>query len=547
MPRENRATDRWCRCQAAHLRGTNTCPPLLLCSTQSPDETRVGRSSDRHFMKLMSIVTAALFLALPPALYASDQTKPNVVFILADDMRWNVMSCAGNAVLKTPALDRLATSGTRFANMFVTTSICAVSRASILTGQYARRHGVNDFATRIPNLDATYPMLLQRSGYYVGFVGKWGIAADDRDYFNTCASAFDFWAGEMGQTAYCHERTFNSITDNDAASRTQSLCSCPVVAQHGQGCGPNGPHPAFKDPVHAETEFVPAKIRSFLDQRDPRKPFCLSVSLKAPHGPWQGYAPQFAEDFKGMDIPRPGNVSRAEAERRPAFLRQSLAAPRGFDLANDPEQRNEMFRLYYRLIEGLDSCVGKILHELQSRGLADNTVVIFTSDNGLFAGEHGFSGKWFMHEESLRVPLIIYDPRVPATQRGQTAAGIALNIDIAPTVLSLAGLPAPATMQGKNLLPALRTPDVLLHEEFFYEHLYRHGTKPPDRIEPSAGVRTRDWKYINWVDQTGPGREQLYHLRDDPLEMKDLAADPLHQQQLDQLRKQCQDYRTDLR
>ena len=473
--------------------------------------------------------------------------KPNIVFILADDMRWDAMSCAGNPVLKTPALDRLAAGGTRFANMFVTTSICAVSRSSILTGQYARRHGVNDFATPIGNLDATYPMLLRGGGYYVGFIGKWGIAAASREYFQKCAATFDFWAGDMGQSSYWHERTCNYVTNNGTTARTNFFCSCPPAARRADGCGPNGPHPALKDPVHAETEFMPAKIRSFLDQRDPAKPFCLSVSLKAPHGPWRGYAPQFAKDFTGVDIPGRGNVSLAEALRQPTFLRQSLEAPRGLQLVKNPEQRNELLHQYYRLIEGLDSCVSGILQELQQRGLADNTVIVFTSDNGHFAAEHGFFGKWFMHEESLRVPLLICDPRVPAAHRGQTATGLALNIDIAPTLLSLAGLPTPAVMQGQSLLPVLRAPEASIHSEFFYEHLYHHAPKPPNHIEPSEGIRTLDWKYISWLDQTGPDREELYNLHDDPLEMKNLVTDPSHQQQLDQLRKRCLSYRQELK
>ena len=298
----------------------------------------------------------------------------------------------------------------------------------------------------------------------------------------------------MGQTSYWHERTCNYVTNNGTTARTNFFCSCPPQGRKGDGCGPNGPNPALKDPVHAETEFVPAKIRSFLDQRDPAKPFCLSVSLKAPHGPWQGYAPRFANDFDGMDIPRRGNVTLEEALRQPEFLRQSLEAPRGLQLVKSPEQRNKLLHQYYRLIEGLDSCVGGIFQELQQRGLADNTVIVFTSDNGHFAAEHGFFGKWFMHEESLRVPLIIFDPRVPAKQRGQTATGMALNIDIAPTILELAGLPAPAAMQGQSLLPVIRTPDAPLHAGFFYEHLYRHDPKPPNHIEPSEGVRTLNWK-----------------------------------------------------
>jgi arylsulfatase A-like enzyme len=246
-------------------------------------------------------------------------------------------------------------------------------------------------------------------------------------------------------------------------------------------------------------------------------------------------------------MPRRDNVTPAEAQRQPAFLRVSLESDHGLEMAVKPEHRNRWLRQYYRLIEGIDDCVGTLLRELQKRGLADSTVIVFSSDNGHFSGEHGFFGKWFMHEESLRVPLIVCDPRAPSAQRGQTAAALALNIDIAPTILELAGLSAPSAMQGKSLLPVTRAPDAPLRELFFYEHLYPHAPKPPKHIEPSEGVRTRDWKYILWVDQTGPAREELYNLRDDPFEMKNLAANPSHQSQLLELRKKYLGYRKELK
>jgi len=495
-------------------------------------------------MKTILSLLCALCVLCGPSSAAS---KPNIVFILADDLRWDAMSCAGHPLLKTPNLDRLAAGGTRFANAFVTTSICAVSRASILTGQYARRHGVHDFQKPIGDLKATYPVMLRASGYYTGFIGKWGTAQSNRDYFQQCAAAFDFWAGDMIQTAYWHERACNYITNDGTGSRTNFFCSCPPQGRKGDGCGPLGPNPALKNPIHAETEFVPAKLRSFLDQRDAAKPFCLSVSLKAPHGPWQGYAPRFANDFEGADIPRRANVTPEEALRQPEFLRRSLESERGLQLARNPGERNKLFRQYYRLIEGLDFCVGEALKELDRRGLAGNTVVVFTSDNGHFAGEHGFFGKWFMHEESLRVPLLVFDPRAPARQRGQVSDAMALNLDIAPTLLELAGLRAPEAMQGRSLLPLLRDPKQPGRDAFFYEHLYTHAPKPPRHIEPCEGVRERDWKYIVWLDQTGAAREELYDLRADPLETKNLAAAPSAAAKLAELRRKHETFRESLK
>jgi arylsulfatase A-like enzyme len=484
---------------------------------------------------------ASLLFALSTAWPTTGASRPNIVVLLADDMRWDAMSCVGHPFLKTPNLDRLAAGGTRFENAFVTTSICCVSRASILTGQYARRHGVHDFKTPVENLDSMYPMLLRRGGYYTGFIGKWGIAAASGAYFQRCAAAFDFWAGDLGQTSYWHERTCNYLTNNGTSGRTNFFCSCPQPARRGEGCGPNGPHPSLKNPIHAETEFVPAKIQSFLDQRETTKPFCLSVSFKASHAPWRGYAPRFDNHFQGIAVPRRGNVTLAEAMRQPEFLRRSLESERGLRFVTNAAARNQLFHQYYRLIEGLDFCVGQLLKELQARGVATNTVILFTSDNGHFAGEHGFFGKWFMHEESLRVPMLLYDPRAPAGQYGQRSDAMTLNIDFAPTILELAGLPVPATMQGRSLLPLLRDPRESWRNEFFYEHLYEHGPKPPLHIEPCEGVRTRDWKYFVWLNQSGPTREELYDLRADPLETKNLAAEPAAAANLEELRRRHAD------
>ena len=501
----------------------------------------------------LSGLSVAMLLVAPSAARAAEvaasAVRPNIVVIVADDLRWDALGCAGHPLLKTPQIDRLAAEGTRFTEAFVTTAICCVSRASILTGQYARRHGVNDFQKPIANLAMIYPVMLQQAGYYTGFIGKWGVAAHDNppEYFQRCAGAFDYWAGDIKQTAYWHERTCNYLTNNGTTERTRFFCSCPPQGRTSDGCGRAGPNPALKDPVHAETEFVPAKIRSFLDQRDLAKPFCLSVSLKAPHGPWQGYAPRFENDFQGVDIPRRGNVTLQEALRQPDFLRSSLESGHGLNLVKNADERNREFAQYYRLIEGVDFCVGEIRKELEQRGLTGNTVILFSSDNGHFAGEHGFFGKWLMHEESMRVPLIICDPRLAAARHGQVSPALALNIDIAPTVLELAGQETPAAMQGRSLLPLLRDPETPWRKDFFYEHLFRNSPVPPDRIEPCEGVRTQDWKYIVWIDQTGPAREELYDLRHDPLEMNNLAAEAASREPLELLRRQHAEYSTTLK
>ena len=196
-------------------------------------------------------------------------------------------------------------------------------------------------------------------------------------------------------------------------------------------------------------------------------------------------------------------------------------------------------RDYYRLLNGMDQSVGDIINELKERGLYDNTVVIFYSDNGQFMWEHGFKGKWLMYEESLRVPGFIFDPR--HVKKKEHSGEMVLNIDLAPTILALAGLDIPPHMDGKSLLPLLENPELPFREEFFYEHLYRH-LEDYLHIERSEGIRTREWAYIHYKDQEGPQSEELYNISADPLQMNDLSNEQGSAKVLSQLREQKRDY-----
>jgi arylsulfatase A-like enzyme len=497
------------------------------------------------------LAAAVICMVAPPSRAASkspDPGRPNIVFLLADDLRVGSMGFDGHPEVKTPNLDKLAKRGMVFTNSFVTTPICAGSRASILTGQYARRHGVNDFQTPLPDLGQTYASLLRGAGYFTGFIGKWGVDADRREYLQEAARTFDFWAGDADQAIYWHERGCQYVTNNGTAGHVP--CDCPPEVRKAEGVLDGGPHPLLKDPVHLETEVIPAKVRQFLDQRDPEKPFNLSVSFKAPHGPFGGFAREFAQRFEGTLMPLGATANPEEAARQPDFLRHSLEAPRGWEMAHDQglqSNTQKMLREYHRLVEGLDKGVGEILAELDRRGLAENTVVIFTSDNGHLHGEHGFFGKWLLYEESLRVPLLIADPRLPAKDRGRVSDVLVLNIDLAPTMLALGGVPVPPTMQGLSLVPLLSDPSLALRDSFFCEHLYEHDvTSPVFHIVPSEGLRTKDWKYIRYVKNPGPEGEQLFDLAADPLETKNLIADPGASEQLNRLRKEYELLRIEL-
>jgi len=485
-----------------------------------------------------------LFFVIPLCLSCDRPEPVNILFIYTDDQRWDALGYAGNPVIQTPTLDALAAQGTYFDNAFVTTSICCVSRASALTGQYAHSHGVRDFFTTI-DLETTYPYHLKNGGYYTGFIGKWGTKETDTSYFMKAADLFDFWAGSMGQSNYWHERTCNFVQNNGTSEKHQFFCDCPPDARGKQGEEIRTGKANMKDPVHQETYVMPLKVSNFLDQRDQEKPFCLSISYKTPHGPWSDYDEPFRDLYEGMTLPVAASVDVEDAMGRPEFIKRSLNGIRELERlrsAHDIDgSLHRRMRQYYRLISGMDHSVGLIMNELKHRGLDQNTVVIFYSDNGHFLDEHGFQGKWLMYEESLRVPGFIYDPR--NTSQGVRSAEMVLNIDLAPTMLELAGLEVPDYMEGKSLLPLLKEPDKTFREDFLYEHHYRHY-KDYEHIERTEGIRSREWSYIHYIDREGAGSEELYNIIEDPLQMNDLSEDPSSTDRLDDLRKRCMDLLT---
>jgi arylsulfatase A-like enzyme len=462
------------------------------------------------------------------------QQAPNIVFLLSDDQRWDAVGYAGNPVIQTPHLDQLAENATVFNNAFITTSICMASRASILTGQYVRTHGVNDFFTVFTDeqMAETYPVLLRKAGYYTGFINKWGIG-DSVENTNLAAGYFDFWAGVAHQSNFWHERDCNFVLHDGITDKTNNICDCPPD-RHGRA-GPevrHGKH-TLKDPIHLETEIIPMKVRQFLESRDTNKPFCLSISLKSPHNPYD-YDPIFTDYYVDVPMPLRPNVS-LEAALAKGHARNSLAANQylnGVRQAEDVDgYLQNRIRDYYRLISGMDHAIGELLAALREAGVTDNTIIVFTSDNGYLLGEHGLGAKWLPYEESIRVPFLIYDPRSPVRQ--QSSEHI-LNIDVAPTLLELAGLDVPAGMEGKSLLPLLENPSPKqpFREEWFYEHLYDAG----GRIEPTEAIIRRDFKYIHFANHSDAASEELFNLENDPYELINLAQCPEHKPILNEMR-----------
>ena len=438
--------------------------------------------------------------------------RPNFIFLLGDDLAQSEVGCYGNPLIQTPSIDRMAAEGVLFENAFVTTSICAPNRACILAGQHQRTTGIKDFAKPFTpeQIDRTYPLLLKQAGYRIGFIGKWGVGASARN-LALPASRFDYWQGFPGQGSYWYEI--------DGEKRH-------------------------------EVDVVPMRTREFLEGRLADQPFCLSISFKAPHGPYE-WAPAFDDLYTGESLPPlPPTCTREAYEALPEFLRNSLNG-KSLKLGPDgwvPERNLEGMRGKiagaWRMVTGLDLCVGRIRETLREKGLADNTILILTGDNGYFHFERGLTGKWLMYEPSIRVPLILYDPRAPQSQRGRRLEPMALTIDVAPTILSLASLSADPGMQGMSLMRLLDNPQAPWREDWFYEHTYETNPKKPS-IAKSEGVRTERWKYIRYLDMT-PHVEELYDLQADPQELRNLAADPECRDVLEDLRKRYQQYRKDL-
>ena len=475
--------------------------------------------------------------------------RPNIIFLLTDDQRWDALGCFGTSVIETPELDRLASEGVRFTNAFVTTSICAVSRASILSGQYARRHGIDDFSKMFSDeaLSQTYPALFREHGYYTGFIGKWGVGANELKNLTKASTIFDYWAGASHQSNYWHERTCRYVTDNGIDGKANNVCTCPADARGVAGCEVRIGRANLRDPVHLTTDIIPQKVAQFLDARDTQKPFCLSISFKAPHGPTCDFPPTLRKLYADDLMTLPATATLADADTLPVFLRASLESDRGRRWAMRRGRKQvlqENLRQYDRLITGVDRAVGRIRRLLAEHKLAENTVIVFTSDNGHFFGEHGLFGKWLMYEESIRVPLIIVDPRLPAHAVGRTCDAMALNIDFAPTMLDLAAIAVPQAMQGKSLVPLVHDPSAPLRDGWFYEHHFTLGA--PRKIERSEGVRTARWKYIRYIDQR-PICEQLFDLWSDPTERHDLAGDADYAHILDDLRGQWETFSVSLK
>jgi arylsulfatase len=412
-----------------------------------------------------------------------DTTKKktlNVIVLYPDDMRHDSIGAAGTQIVQTPFLDHLAETGMRFTHNCVTTSICWISRATLFSGQYSSRHGAETLNRPIGPAawNNTYPALLREAGYYLGHVGKW-------QYRNApfTKQAFDYVTLNEGQHVFRHKGKMTHVTDKNQADAIHFLQTRPKDRNFALQVAFYAP----KAVGNSDMQWTPMNKTSHLYN---------NVTLAHPVGMNESFwrLPHFFTAYD--DIP-----ARARWEER-------FGTSEKFDAS---------MKAYYRMITEVDQACEAIYKELEAQGIANETMVIFTSDNGFFHAEHGLAGKWFPYQESIRVPLIIHDPRIPPEKVGTTSDEYTLNIDLASTILGAAGLEPHPLMQGRNIADLyLRDSDKTpWRNEFYYEFPGQGGG---DWIPASNALVRKDFKFFHYPEWN---YSQLFNLKEDPLEEYD--------------------------
>ena len=440
------------------------------------------------------------------AVLGAGRPRPNILYIMADDHAAHAISAYGSRINQTPNIDRIAQGGVRFTNCFCTNSICTPSRAAILTGQYSNKNGVytlNDVLDLKRNHVAKE---LQRAGYQTAMIGKWHLASEP--------TGFDYWNILPGQGVY-YDPTF---IEGGKQTKYQGYC----------------------------TDLIGDFTLDWLKRRDPKKPFFAMCHHKAPHRPWEP-APKYKDLFAGRTMPEPDNlfdhyegrarsVAAVQMKVGENMNKTDLKTDIPADLKGDA-LRKWAYQLYIkdylRCIQSVDDNVGRLLDYLEAERLSSNTIVIYTSDQGFFLGDHGFFDKRLMYEESLRMPFLM---RYPGAIRPRSVnRDMTLNIDFAPMFLDYAGVQPPAEMQGRSFRANVEGHTPRDWRKAMYYRYWMHND-PDHHVPGNYGIRTERWKLIYYygkpLGMSGanppdtPPEWELYDMRNDPREMKNLHADP---------------------
>ncbi|MCA9015406.1 MAG: sulfatase, partial [Planctomycetaceae bacterium] len=452
-------------------------------------------------MKNILLLISFLCISLNQ-LYADE--RPNIVFFFADDQTSSTIGCYGNQVVQTPNIDALAARGTRFDNAYVSQAICWVSRTTILTGLTGRSYGTsaNPELARPDAVETLYSDILRQNGYRTGYFGKWHAKMPE------------------GYKKEDHFDEFEAISRN------------PYYKKQPDGS------------LRHETELIVVGGIAFVKSQPKDKPFALNMWFNACHAedgdrrpgighfPWPRAVDGMYEDIE-IAPPRLGDP--AIFEKHPDFLKTTINRERYFWRWNTDQKYQTNMRAYYRMVSGIDGAIGRFMKALEEAGLAENTIIVYSADNGYYMGNRGLAGKWSHYEEAIKVPLIVADPRVPQNQRGQVTNAPALNLDLPSTFLDWAGVKIPARYQGHSLKPIVESGKPAdWRTETFHEHFAVRN-----RIPAYEGLRNDRFKYVRYIDHGN--HEFLHNLKNDPDELVNLAGDPKHAETLQAMRKRTTD------
>ncbi|MBY0585627.1 sulfatase [bacterium] len=431
---------------------------------------------------------------------------PNIIVILVDDLRFDSLACAGHPFLRTPSIDRMAASGFRFTNAFVTTSLCSPSRASLFTGQYMHRHGVVDNNVPMPKGTVLFPQTLQKAGYQTAMIGKWHMGGSS----DAPQPGFDRWISFLGQGTYTTPNP--TWTLNVDGKR---------LPQRG----------------YITDELTQYSI-DWLGSLDPDRPFFLHLAHKAVHAPFEP-----AARHRDLYADAPIELAKlpSDWDQRdgvPMWVKNQRNSWHGIEYPYHSKlDFADYYRTYCRTLQAVDESVGQLLDWIEKSPRRNNTIVFFLSDNGFLWGEHGLIDKRCSYEESIRIPLLIWAPGMrnePAVVESMVA-----NIDLAPTILELAGLPASATMDGISFARTLRDPkSPAARQELFYEYFWEWNFP---HTPTQFALRTDRFKLIEYHGIWDT--DELFDVAADPKEEKNLIRDPGHQQKAKELRRRLQEIR----
>ncbi|MBA6316121.1 sulfatase-like hydrolase/transferase [Cellulophaga baltica] len=501
------------------------------------------------------------------------QERPNIVFILTDDQSYDLLGCTGNAVVQTPNIDKIAQEGILFTNAHVTSAICTPSRISILLSQYERKHGVNfNSGTSVSDTawENSYPVILRNSGYYTGWVGKNHAPIGKGGYDSgLMEQSFDYWYAGHGHLGFYPKD--NHRIFNDAIAFTQ-----PEIINEGVD--------EFLDPNARKLKGA----LHFLENRPADKPFMLSINFNLPHGAGTRSMKLKEDDdaiyktmYRDLELPLPENYIAKKDIRSPKLPADLLKAEdrqEGYNYVDTPEGLKERYIRELEAMTGIDRLVGNLRKKLKDLKLDKNTIIVFTSDHGLFGGQQGLGGKALCYEQTTHVPIIVFNPKAPKKQKGLKSDALVQTIDIAPTMLAMAGVTPPSTFQGKNISSLITGSTTEVRDYVYTENLWSTHFGNP-RCE---AIQNKEWKYIRYYKNNNfsaskeikyakeigipinemlysmhdpqvaiyrdyieaplhgeiPVYEELYNLKNDPNELSNLANNPQQSEVLANLKKQ---------